>query len=118
MRRILALAVGAATGALAAAVAARRLKRKGARTGPPAERDRRAEELRRKLAEARESAAADDDFEAEGATGEALVEERPTRADNPVVAAGEDVEEARRRIHEEGRAAAEEMRAGGDSHDE
>ena len=76
-------------------------------------RDPRAEDLRRKLAEAREAAAAEDDFEAEGTAGEPLVEERTTREDNPVVASGGDVEEARRRIHEEGRAAAEDMRGGG-----
>lgn len=112
------LTLGAATGALAVAAAVRRLRRAEPSAAPTAERDPRAEELRRKLAEARESAAADDDFEAEGAPGEALVEERTTRADNPVVAEGENVEEARRRIHEEGRAAAEDMRGGGEPNDE
>ena len=103
------LAVGAATGAFAATAAVRRLRRVGAPAGP----DPRAEELRRKLAEARESAAAEDDLDVEGALAEPLVEERTTRNDSPVVPGGDDVDEARRRIHEEGRAAAEDMRGGG-----
>jgi hypothetical protein len=109
VKRILALAVGAATGAFAATAALRRLRRGREPTGP----DPRAEELRRKLAEARESAAAEDDLDAEGTLSEPLVEERTTRSDSPVVPRGDDVEEARRRIHEEGRAAAEDMRGGG-----
>ena len=112
MRRIVPLAVGAVTGALAAAAARRRPKRPESGPVPRAIRDPRAEELRRKLAEARESAAAEDDFEVAGTAAEPLVEERTTREDNPIVPAGEDVEDARRRIHEEGRAAAEEMRRG------
>ncbi|MBW3592089.1 MAG: hypothetical protein KY396_00160 [Actinobacteria bacterium] len=113
VRRILTLTVGAAAGALAAAAAVRRVRRAEADAPARAARDPRAEELRRKLAEARESAAADDDLDAEGAAGEALVEERPTREDNPISPAGGEVDDARRRIHEEGRAAAEDMRRGG-----
>ena len=72
--------------------------------------DPRAEDLRQKLAEARATAADEDDFEAAGMAGETVVTEeqpvaRPTR---------EDVGEARRRVHEDARAAAEEMRGEGD----
>ena len=113
MRRILALAVGTATGAFAAVTAMRHLRSREA-GGPSGAPDPRAEELRRKLAEAREAAAAEDDLGADEPGGEALVEERTTREDNPVVGAGDDVDEARRRIHDEGRAAAEDMRRGGE----
>ena len=115
MRRILALAVGAATGALAAVTVVRHLRGRAKGPGPPGAPDPRAEELRRKLAEAREAAADDDDLEADGTPGETLVEERTTREDNPVVGAGDDVDEARRRIHDEGRTAAEDMRRGGEA---
>jgi hypothetical protein len=78
----------------------------GAGPGP----DPRAEELRRKLEEARETAPDPDDFEAAGMAGEAQVEEEP-RPINPAAAmSGGDVEEVRRRIHEEARRSAEEMR--------
>lgn len=71
--------------------------------------DPRAEELRRKLAEARDTAVDEEDFEAAGMAGETILEEdRPVR---PAAAmSGGDVDDARRRIHEEARRAAEEMR--------
>jgi hypothetical protein len=65
---------------------------------PPAP-DPRADELRRKLAEAREGAADEQDFEAAGMGAETIVDE--------------EVDDLRRRVHEEARAAAEEMRRAG-----
>jgi hypothetical protein len=65
---------------------------------PPAP-DPRADELRRKLAEAREGAADEEDFEAAGMGAETIVDE--------------EVDDLRRRVHEEARAAAEEMRRAG-----
>ena len=61
--------------------------------------DPRAEELRRKLAEAREGAADEQDFEAAGMGAETIVDE--------------EVDDLRRRVHEEARAAADEMRRAG-----
>jgi hypothetical protein len=70
-------------------------------TPQPAEpaHDPRADELRRKLAEAREGAADEQDFEAAGMGAETIVDE--------------EVDDLRRRVHEETRAAAEEMRRAG-----
>jgi hypothetical protein len=92
-----------------AAVAAVLLRRRQAPTapaapapepppGPPAP-DPRADELRRKLAEAREGQADEDDFEAAGMGAETIVED--------------DVDDLRKRVHEEARAAADEMRRAG-----
>jgi hypothetical protein len=92
VRRKLALAAGAAAGAVAAVLLRRR---------PAAEpaTDARTEELRRKLAEARE----------------AEPPAQPTAAEpEPVV----DVEEARRRVHEEGRSAVDEMQRSGEDVDD
>jgi hypothetical protein len=61
--------------------------------------DPRADELRRKLAEAREGQADEDDFEAAGMGAETIVED--------------DVDDLRKRVHEEARAAADEMRRAG-----
>jgi hypothetical protein len=61
--------------------------------------DPRADELRRKLAEAREGAADEQDFEAAGMGAETIVDE--------------EVDDLRRRVHEEARAAADEMRRAG-----
>jgi hypothetical protein len=106
VRREIALLVGLVTGALAGAAAVRRRVR-GTDAGGA---DPRAEELRRKLAEAREHVAEEEEFEPGTGIADTAVEERPTRADSPVLPVGEDVDEARRRVHEEGRAAADEMR--------
>jgi hypothetical protein len=98
VRRNLALLSGAAAGTVAAVL----LRRRAKLPRPPAEPgeavDPRAEELRRKLAEARESAADEEEFEAAGMGPETLVEDDA------------DVAEMRRRVHEEARATAEEMR--------
>ena len=84
-------------GAVAAVVLrGRRATRETPRDVP----DPRAAELREKLAQAREEAADESDFEAAGMGAETIVAEEEEG----------DVEAARRRVHEQGRAAAEEMR--------
>ena len=111
MGRNVAVLAGAALGTLAAVLVRRRTRRGAAGEGPDARpSDPRAEELRRKLAEAREQAADEDEFEAAGMSGEALVEDEP----RPDGRTGH-VDEERRRVHEEARAAAEEMRRSGES---
>ena len=72
--------------------------RRRPRVAPAEVGDRRAEELRRRLAESRGLAGEREEFEG----GETTVDEAE--------ATGADLEERRRRIHEAGRAAAEEMR--------
>lgn len=91
-------------GAIAGAVGAVLLRRRRSHSEAAAEPDARTEELRRKLAEAREAAEHEDEFQAAGMGAETIVEE-PADAD---------VDEARRRVHEAGRARAEEMRKSGD----
>jgi hypothetical protein len=89
---------------LAGIVAARTLLRKrrpAPATAPAAAPDPRADELRQKLAEARDIADERDEFEA-----------AETTVDNAEPPA--DVAARRREVHERGRAAADEMR-GGDS---
>jgi hypothetical protein len=109
VRRNAALLAGVAAGTVAAVVLRRR--RPGTEPGPVPEPDPRAEELRRKLAQARDEAADEDDFEAAGMSGEAMVEDEP----RPAPASAGDVDDSRRRIHEDARAAAEEMRRTGGS---
>jgi hypothetical protein len=141
-------AVGAAVGAFLA-------RRRRTAAVPPAPSDQRAEELRRKLAEARAAVADENDFEAAGMGAETLVEEpAPTQPpldheQPPPPAAGEpepapepetepkppakepkkpaaaaepppadEFEAMRRRIHEEGRSAAEEMRRSAEKPDQ
>ena len=107
----MALLAGAAVGAVAAVIALRRRAPAPLGERAPGAPDPRAEELRRKLAEAREAAAAEEEAADPETPTDAAVPERPTREDSPLTAAGtDDVAEARRRIHAEGRAAAEEMR--------
>jgi hypothetical protein len=93
-------------GAVAGAVAAVFIRnRRGAPEAPGGAADPRAAELREKLAQAREEAADEDDFEAAGMGAETIVaDEAPAAAVDP------EVDAARRRVHEQGRAAAEEMR--------
>ena len=99
MRKKAALLGGAIAGAVGAVV----LRRRRGQTVEP-EADPRADELRRKLAEAREAAEHEDEFQAAGMGAETIVEEAPEP----------DVDEARRRVHEAGRAKAEEMRESGE----
>jgi hypothetical protein len=125
VRRVSTLLAGAAAGAIAAAVVLRR--RRPALLPEPV--DPRARELREKLAEARNARADETDFEAAGMAAETAVEEpaappppRPsaeasrtkiTKSGGPA----DEFEAMRRRVHEEARAAAEEMRRDPDAED-
>jgi hypothetical protein len=152
------LALAALAGAVVGAVVTRFRRPAEA---PPAPRDDRAGELRRKLAEARAAAADEDDFEAAGMGAETIVEEPPRTEPEPPEPAAVDAEPApeppppeakppeakppeaeppapepptapaagepppqdefeamRRRIHEEGRAAADEMKRSADKPDQ
>jgi hypothetical protein len=105
VRRGLALLVGGIAGTVAAALLRRRGRTEPG-AGPAA--DARAEELRQKLAQARETAVEEDSFEAAGMGAELMVEEQGGPSGSEQLP--DDVEEARRRVHEEARSAAEEMR--------
>jgi hypothetical protein len=82
----------------AAAVAARALLRRRSPQAVPAAGDARADELRRRLDESRSLVDERDEFE----RGELPVDRVEARAP--------DADERRRRVHEEGRAAVDEMR--------
>ena len=126
MRQKAKLALVALAGAAVGVALARFRRPTEAPTEPPD-----AEELRRKLAEARAAFAEEDDFEAAGMGAETVVEEPPPAAGTPEPPAEplpkpkpkpappkapteppprDEFEAMRRRIHEEGKAAAEEMR--------
>jgi hypothetical protein len=109
VRRNAALLAGVAAGTVAAVLLRRRRGPETESYGAPGGSDPRAEELRRKLAQARDEAADEDDFEAAGMAAEALVEDEPRPSSPP---SGE-VDETRGRVHDEARAAAEEMRRAG-----
>ena len=123
MRRNAALAVAALAGAAAGALLAGLRRRPGEALQPA---DPRAEELRRKLAEARTTPADEGDFEVAGMGAETVVEEPPRPAPPPspppppappteeTRPPSEEFEAMRQRIHEEGRAAADEMRRAGE----
>jgi hypothetical protein len=124
VRRNAAVALAAAAGAAVGALLARRRARLEA---PSRAADERAEELRRKLAEARAATVDEDDFEAAGSGAETVVEEPPPAPEAPAPAAekpapplvpepppADEFEAMRRRIHREGRAAADEMRRAGE----
>ena len=100
-----ALAIGALAGAAAALLVGRRRTQPVAQPLPPP--DPRADERRRRLDEAREAAVDEAEFEAAGMGAETIVSEEPA-ATEPVPA--NEFEAMRRRVHEEARAAAEEMR--------
>jgi hypothetical protein len=98
-----------ALGALAGAAAALFLRRRGARTAPPtmAPATPPDEDLRRRLDEARAAAVDEAEFEAAGMGAETIVsEEESSREPMPA----NEFEAMRRRVHEEARAAADEMR--------
>jgi membrane-bound lytic murein transglycosylase B len=116
MRRNAAVALAAAAGAAVGALLARR---RPAPEAPSRAADERAEELRRKLAEARAATVDEDDFEAAGSGAETVVEESPRpEAQEPAEPPPADEFEAmRRRIHREGRKAADEMRRAGEPPD-
>ena len=86
----------AAGAGLAALVAARKLRFRRTEPVPTAGPDPRADELRRKLAEARDMAGEREEFE-----------EAETPVDRAEPTAG--IDERRRQVHEQGRAAVEEM---------
>ena len=121
MRRNAALAAAALAGAALGALARRRRRTPERR---PERADPRADELRRKLAEARETPPDEEDFEVAGMGAETLVEDapRPARPPAPPPASpasdepppADEFEAMRRRIHEEARAAAKEMRRAGE----
>jgi hypothetical protein len=118
VRRVSTLLAGAAAGAIAAAVLLRRRRP----TPAPERLDPRARELREKLAEARTARADEEDFEAAGMAAETAVEEPaappppppPAEVSEPEASKpaepADEFEAMRRRVHEEARAAAEEMR--------
>jgi hypothetical protein len=123
VRRNAALVAAALAGA---AVGALLTRSRGRPPAARADRDRgdpRADELRRKLAEARTASQEEDEFEAAGMGAETIVAEAPSEPAPPALprsppappperALGNEFEAMRRRIHEEGRSAAEEMRRG------
>jgi hypothetical protein len=105
VQRLPALIAGAAAGALAAAVLLRR--RRPPERPAPADADPRADELRRKLAEARQASAEEDEVEAAERISETTVEEAPAPP-------ADEFEAMRRRVHEEAQRAAEEMKESGE----
>jgi len=106
VRKKAALVGGAIAGAVGAVLLRRRSASAPAEPAPGP--DPRAEELRRKLAEAREAAEHEDEFAAAGMGAETIVEEPQPEVD---------VDEARRRVHEAGRAAADDIRRSGEGGD-
>ena len=99
MKQKAALLAGALAGAVAAVFLRRRRDAREASGDTGRAADPRAAELREKLAQAREGAADEADFEAAGMGAETIVAD-----DDPGLDA------ARRRVHEQGRATADEMR--------
>ena len=95
-----------ALGALAGAVSAVLLGRRRPWAGRAAQRPR-AQELREKLEEARSAAVDESEFDAAGMGAETIVVEEPRRREP---APSDEFEAMRRRVHEEARAAADEMR--------
>jgi hypothetical protein len=114
VNRNAAFGVGALLGAAAALVWDRRT-----RLSPAP--DTRQRELREKLAEAKRAEVDESDFGAAGMGAETLVEETPAKPPappapkaRPTPPPADEFEAMRRRIHEEGKAAAEEMRSAPD----
>ena len=130
MQRNAALAVGALAGAAAALFLRRRPRTEPGAAPHEVPQPDQAEELRRKVAEARVTQADEDDFQAAGMGAETMVTEEPrprTSISTPEPAPAappappseslpaerpptDEFEAMRRRVHEEGKAAAEEMR--------
>jgi hypothetical protein len=112
-----ALALGALTGAAAAFLFGRR-RRQPPAPGPaaraPAPPAPPEEDLQARLAEAREAAVDETEFNAAGMAGETIAAEEPGPAEP---APANEFEAMRRRVHEEARAAAEEMRRRAESPD-
>jgi hypothetical protein len=124
VRRVSTLLAGVAAGAFAATVLLRRRRP----TLAPERPDPRALELREKLAEARHARADEEDFEAAGMAAETAVEEPAALPPSPPETSApeaskpaepaDEFEAMRRRVHEEARAAAEEMRRDSNSDDD
>ena len=112
MNRNAVFAVGALAGAAAAVLLGRRRAAAPNAAGPRP--DPRAEELREKLAEARQAGVDEGEFQAAGMGAETIVAEEPPRGDPPPP---NEFEAMRRRVHDEARAAADEMRRQADSPD-
>jgi hypothetical protein len=109
VKRLPALLAGGVAGALAATAYLRR-RGPGTRLEPAAS-DPRAADLRQKLAEARRAAAEEDEVEAAERLAETSVADDPPAAPSREVDPPRDEFEAmRRRVHDEARAAADEMR--------
>jgi hypothetical protein len=100
-----ALALGALAGAAAAVLFGRKRPLVPTRAAPPA--DPRADELRRKLDEARQADVDESEFTVAGMGAETIFAEEPSAPEPPPA---NEFEAMRKRVHEEGRAAAEEMR--------
>jgi hypothetical protein len=98
-----------ALGALAGAAAALLLRRRAAPMAPPPATSPVSpdEDLRRRLDEAREAQADEADFDAAGMGAETVVADEPSRTEP---APANEFEAMRQRVHEEARAAADEMR--------
>jgi hypothetical protein len=110
MGRLSTLLAGAAAGAFAATVLLRRRRP----TLAPERLDPRAQELREKLAEARQASVDEAEFEAAGMGAETIVAEDVRPGEPPPA---NEFEAMRRRVHEEARAAADEMRRQAESPD-
>ena len=76
--------------------------------------DPRAEELREKLAEARQASVDEGEFQAAGMGAETIVPEETPEGEPPPA---NEFEAMRRRVHDEARAAADEMRRKAESPD-
>jgi hypothetical protein len=111
-----ALALGALAGAAAAFLLGRRRSQPQAPAPAraPAPPPQPEEDLQAKLAEAREAAVDEAEFNAAGMAGETIAPDEPLPA-KP--APPNEFEAMRRRVHEEARAAAEEMRRRAESPD-
>ena len=102
MKRSVALLAGLAGGALAAVAFRRRRDAGEMEPGGP---ERRAEELRRKLSQAREAAPDEQDFQAAEMGGDTVAADQP-----PVRPTREEADSLRQEVHERGREAADDMR--------
>jgi hypothetical protein len=112
VRRKAIFAVGALAGAAVAVILGRRRPTEPEAAGPAS--DPRAQELREKLAEARQASVDEAEFEAAGMGAETFVADEAREAEPPPV---NEFEAMRRRVHDEARAAAEEMRRTAESPD-
>jgi len=99
------LALGALAGAAGAVLFGRR--RQGPASAPSTVADPRADELRQKLAEARRADVDETEFQAAGMGAETIVADEPKQ---PEGSPADEFEAMRRRVHEDARAAADEMR--------